>query len=96
MNDDYTQSINDLWIVVLKEAASIMPRDSASMRAFFFAQIMKFCKKYRLAKNNKTKEMMWCRVRCRRQNKRGTKEGMLQLLEGNERKRKTSSRDPCS
>ena len=40
MNDDYTQSINNLWTVVLKEAASIMPRDSASMRAFFFAQII--------------------------------------------------------
>ncbi len=77
------QTIDDLWRAVLREVGSSMQRDSATMPAFFCAQIMRFYKIHRLMKKGPNKGK-WCRRRCRRNTKRcGTaaKDKMLRFME---------------
>ena len=81
MVSDYTQSIGDLWRIVLREVEHTLPQSSATMRAFFFTQVMKFYQRYRLVENKASKQATWSRRGGRRKRTRGTKDQMMEFLE---------------
>ena len=81
MVSDYTQSIGDLWQIVLREVGHTLPKSSATMRAFFFTQVMKFYKTHRLVKKSALKDSTWCRRGSRKKRTRGTRDTMMEVLE---------------
>ena len=81
MVSDYTQSIGDLWEIVLREVEHTLPQSSSTMRAFFFSQVMKFYREYRLVVRKASKDAKWCRRGACRKRSRGTRDTMMEFLE---------------